>query len=87
VLYDNYFKTPASRVLYVDFFNQYADRILPGSDFVASAGSTFAHYKHLVKINSDILKDLNDNAFRRIALAQNYFDLLGLPYRAPEICR
>ena len=37
-------------------------------------------------VNSAILADLDDEAFRRIALGETYFRMLDLPYRAPEIC-
>jgi len=87
VLYDNYFSKEKSRALYVDFFNEYSTRILPGTDFVAAANKTADIYKEEVEINSDILKDIDDEAFRNIALGQNYFNLLGLPYRAPEVCQ
>ena len=39
-----------------------------------------------VEVKSDILKDLDDTAFRNIALGQNYFNLLALPYKAPTVC-
>jgi hypothetical protein len=29
---------------------------------------------------------LNDEAFRNIALGQNYFELMDLPYEAPPLC-
>ena len=29
---------------------------------------------------------LSDDAFRKIALGENYFRLLNLDYQAPEIC-
>lgn len=38
-------------------------------------------------MTSEILSDLDDEAFRRIGLGQNYFDLLRLDYTAPRICR
>jgi hypothetical protein len=86
ILYYNYFDEQQSRELYVDFFNQYSTRILPGSDFVATAKKTFSSYKSTVKVNSLILEHLNDQAFRNIALGQNYIQLLGLNYKAPDIC-
>lgn len=39
ILDEYYFTEPKSRQQYVDFFNQYSSRILPGSDFVASNNS------------------------------------------------
>jgi len=29
---------------------------------------------------------LGDEAFRNIALGQNYFELMALPYEAPPLC-
>lgn len=87
VLYDYYFSQPESRKMYVSFLNKYPGRIIPGTDFVASADKTYDIYKEEVRVNSDILRDLSDEAFRGIALGQNYFNILALPYKAPEICR
>ncbi|MDX8400855.1 MAG: amidohydrolase family protein [Gallionellaceae bacterium] len=86
VLYDNYFSTAKKRKLYIEFFEKYPNRILPGTDFVAAANKTYEVYQEEVKVNSDILKSLNNEAFRDIALGQNYFNLLALPYKAPKIC-
>ena len=33
------------------------------------------------------LRFLDDGAFRNIALGQNYFDLMNLPYEAPRLCQ
>lgn len=86
VIYDNYFKQPDSRAMYVKFLNEYHNRILPGTDFVAAASKTFDVYKEEVEATSDIQKDLNDQAFRDIALGGNYFRLLRLPFEAPRVC-
>ncbi len=86
VLYDNYFNIPEYRDLYVAFFNEYPERILTGTDFVASSGKTFETYREELDITSRINKHLNDNAFRNIALGGNYSRLLDLGYRAPQIC-
>ena len=40
-----------------------------------------------LEITSRVNRHLSDEAFRRIALGENYFRLLGLDYRAPEVCR
>jgi hypothetical protein len=87
VIYDNYFVDPVSRAAYVAFLNAYPTRILPGTDFVALHTKTYDIYLHELRLTSDILKDVDDRAFRDIALGQNYFDLLGLDYVAPEICQ
>lgn len=88
IIYDNYFSNPENRDLYVKFLNQYSRRILPGTDFVASDDKNYQVYASELEINSRINQYLNDEAFRNIALGQNYFRLLGLDdyYKAPPIC-
>lgn len=86
VIADNYFQTPEQISAYTAFFNTYYDRILTGTDFVASFNKSFDIYAEEVRVNSSILKELDDRAFRYIALGQAYFDLTGLPYEAPKIC-
>ncbi|WDE00807.1 amidohydrolase family protein [Thalassomonas actiniarum] len=88
VIYDNYFIKPEIRALYVDFFNGYSTRILPGTDFVASRKKDFLVYAQEVEVTSRINLYLDDNAFRNIALGENYFRLMGMDkYQAPQICR
>jgi len=86
VLYDQYFSDPAARPKYVAFLNKYSERVLPGTDFVAAASKTPETYRTELEVTSDILRDVDDRAFRNIALGQNYFNLLGLPHRAPQVC-
>ena len=86
VIYDNYFMEPHMRAMYVDFFEKNADRILPGTDFVASHKKSYGVYRDEVLANSDIFKDLNNDAFRKIALGQNYFDITGIDFVAPQVC-
>lgn len=86
VIYDNYFQDPEQRAQYVAFFEKNADRILPGTDFVASHVKTYMIYKNEVLANSHILKDFSDEAFRKIGLGQNYFEIANLDFVAPEIC-
>ena len=86
VIYDNYFNTPNAREKYVAFFNEYSDRILPGTDFVAASTKTYDIYEEELEVNSRINQYLSDEAFRNIALGQNYFRLLNLDYSAPQIC-
>lgn len=74
------------RDLYVAFLNEYSDRILSGTDFVASRNKNFEVYRSELVANSEINNYLNNAAFRNIALGENYFRLLGLDYRAPQIC-
>jgi len=87
VINDNYFKDPEMRTKYVAFLEKNSDRILPGTDFVASHKKSYAVYRDEVLANSDILGDLSDNSFRNIALGQNYFDITGMAYTAPQICK
>ena len=86
VIYDNVFSRPELRAPYLSFMEEFSMRILPGSDFLASADKTFDIYSDELKVTSDILTDLSDQAFRNIALGENYFRTLGLDYSAPEIC-
>lgn len=85
ILEDNHFRK--KRDLYVSFLNKYSGRVLPGTDFVASKDSNFKIYKSELKVTSKINKHLSDEAFRNIALGNNYFRLLGLNYKAPPICK
>ena len=87
VIYDNYFQEPNMRAKYVAFFERNSERILPGTDYVASHKKADSVYRDEVIANSDILKDLSDEAFRNIGLGQNYFNLTGIDYVAPQICK
>ena len=90
VIAESYFDTREKRALYVEFFNAYPTRILAGTDFVASGNKTFETYWNESSITGEILADLNDDAFRAIALGQNYFDVapgLADRFEAPQICR
>ncbi len=87
VLDDAYFSDPDNRTLYASFLNEYSERILPGTDFLASSDKDIAVYRTELQITSRILRDLNDTAFRNIALGQNYFRLLDLDYTAPPVCQ
>src|SRR5262249_4895302 len=86
VLYDQYFGKPEARSRYVAFLNRYAERILPGTDFLALWRKDEAVYAEELRVTSDILRDVDDRAFRAIALGDNYFRLLGLDFTAPEVC-
>ena len=86
VLEDNLFSNPSMRVRYAAFMNAHSERILPGTDFVASAGKDLAVYQEELEATSRILRHLDDDAFRNIALGRNYFRLLGLERQAPPIC-
>ncbi len=86
VLYDSVFSRPEPRAVYVDFLEEYSDRVLPGSDFLASVDKNLEIYSEELRVTSYILKYLSDDAFRNIALGENYFRLLNLDFSAPPIC-
>ena len=86
VLDDAYFSTPEGRAAYVPFLNAHSERILPGTDFLASRDKDFDVYREELEVNSRILGHLDDEAFRNIALGESYFRLLGLDYEAPPVC-
>ena len=86
VLDDAYFSDPEARAAYVPFLNRYSERVLPGTDFLASRDKSFEVYRTELEVTSRILRYLDDTAFRNIALGQNYFRLLGLDYTAPRVC-
>jgi predicted TIM-barrel fold metal-dependent hydrolase len=87
VLDDQVFSDPERRQAYVDLINRWPDRFLPGTDFVAAATKTEAVYREELAVTSRILASLNDEAFRRVALGQNFFELAGLKAVAPPVCR
>ena len=86
VLDDAYFSDPDTRARYVSFLNEHSERILPGTDFLASRDKDIDVYRTELQSTSRILRDLDDTAFRNIALGQNYFRLLDLDYTAPPVC-
>ena len=88
VLNDAYFSTPKGRAVYVPFLNEHSERILPGTDFLASCDKDLDVYREELEVTSRILGLLKDDAFEDIALGRNYFRLLGLvDYEAPAACR
>ena len=86
VLDDAYFSTPEGRAVYVPFLNAHSERILPGTDFLASRDKDLEVYRTELEVTGRIHQYLDDDAFRNIALGQNYFRLLGLEYEAPLVC-
>ena len=86
VLDDAYFSQPEARAEYIPLLNRYSERILPGTDFLASSDKDLEVYRTELDITSRILGYLDDEAFRNIALGENYFRLLDLDYTAPRIC-
>lgn len=87
IVHDHYFIQPEERAVYVAFFNAHSERILTGTDFLASRNKDFETYKEELAVTSSINQDLSDEAFRNIALGQSYARLLNLDYEAPTICR
>jgi predicted TIM-barrel fold metal-dependent hydrolase len=73
--------------IFIKFFNENPTRILPGSDFVAAGTKEYATYENELEITSRVLRLLNDEAFRDIALGQNFFRFTGMDYEAPQICK
>ena len=86
VLDDHYFSTLEGLAAYVPFLNEYSERILPGTDFLASRDKDFDSYREELEVTSRILRYLKNEPFRNIALGQNYFQLLDLHYKAPPVC-
>ncbi len=87
ILYDQVFSDPEMRDLYVAFINRWPDRFLPGTDFVASEDKSALVYRDELFVNSAVLQWIDDEAFRQIALGQNFFEIYGLDYTAPGICQ
>ena len=86
VLYHNQFNISNKRKLYVDLMNKHPTRFLTGTDFLSHISKNEKTYKRELKLTSSILKYLNDYAYRRIALGQNYLDMIHSTYKAPKIC-
>ena len=89
-LTDSLFASIEQRTKYITFFNQHPKRILVGSDFLAQEGKSFNSYKRTLSSVNQLLSELNDKAFRHIALGQNYFDLtpkMNEIFSAPKICQ
>ena len=86
VVHDHYFVEPEERAVYVALFNAHSERVLTGTDFLASRNKDFETYEEELAVTSRINQYLSDEAFRNIALGQSYADLLDLEYEAPPIC-
>ena len=86
IIYDLYFAYDQIRSVYEVFLNKYSYHVLAGTDFVASDNKSLEVYLEELRITSEILRNLNDEAYRNIALGQNYFDLIGGNVSAPQIC-
>ncbi|CAE7355147.1 DSK1 [Symbiodinium sp. CCMP2592] len=86
VLYDEIYNSAAEEKPYIKLINNFPTRFLSGSDHVAAAVKTEEVYRQELNKTSEIYRHLSDDAFRRIALGQNLFDVAGLEYTAPKIC-
>ena len=91
ILDDYYFSTTSNnRRRYVNFINRYPTRILPGTDFITTNKRDFSSYSETLEITSDIYQYVSDEAFRNIALGENYFRIINIrsntQFRAPSIC-
>ncbi|MGW0886533.1 amidohydrolase family protein [Streptomyces sp. NPDC002671] len=86
VLEDQYFSKPGVRQKYAVFLDRYPTRAIPGTDFVASRNKDYQVYEQELDATSRINTALGDEAFRDIALGQNYFRLLSLKDTAPRVC-
>jgi hypothetical protein len=53
---------------------------------VAADYKTWEDYARELEVTSRALRVLEDDAFRNIALGQNYFELMEIPYEAPALC-
>ncbi|MFD8082392.1 amidohydrolase family protein [Kitasatospora sp. NPDC059722] len=87
VLEDLYFSRPGVREKYAAFLDRHPTRAITGTDFVAARNKDYAVYEQELEVTSRINRALGNEAFRDIALGQNYFALLGLKDEAPRICR
>lgn len=72
--------------IFLEFFNEYSDRILAGSDFVAAGTKQYGDYARELEVTGRVHRFLDDEAFRNIALGENYFRLMDLDYHAPTVC-
>ena len=86
IVHDHYFVEPEERAVYVELLNAHSERVLTGTDFLASRNKDFETYKEELAVTSSINQDLTDEAFRNIALGQSYARILDLDYEAPPIC-
>ena len=84
VLYNAY--RPMGEV-FLKFFNSYPTRMLPGSDFVAAGTKDYAKYENEIDITSRVLRLLTDEAFRNIALGENFLRFMGIGYTAWRLCK
>ncbi|CAL4182177.1 unnamed protein product, partial [Meganyctiphanes norvegica] len=90
--------------IYLDLINKYPERFLSGTDFVASMGEPDeypglkknptgcmkdkANHARQVTDTSSINIFLEDTAFKKIVLGENFFKITGLDrdFQAPQIC-
>ena len=92
-----------SMAIYLTLFHEYSDRFLTGTDFVASLGpkenypgqlnkngcmKDEANHARQLTDTSSINMFLEDEAFRRIVLGENFFRITGLAdaFAPPPLC-
>mmetsp|Transcript_72051 Transcript_72051/g.127366 ORF Transcript_72051/g.127366 Transcript_72051/m.127366 type:complete len:451 (-) Transcript_72051:53-1405(-) len=88
VLYNELYNNPSEKKPYVEMVNKYPTRFISGSDFVAAGTKLEEDWRGEVNRTSDIYNALTDEAFRLVALGENYFKLAGIDdqFTAPQIC-
>ena len=69
------------------FFNAYPDPDPERLGFRRRQQQDLEQYWKELEITSRVNRVLSDEAFRNIALGENYFRLLNLDYKAPPICK
>jgi len=92
-----------SMAIYLELFHEFPDRFLTGTDFVASFGhktnfpgtknrngcvKDVPNHARQLTDTSSINMFLDDDAFKKIVLGENYFRLTGLDtlYAPPPVC-
>ena len=68
------------REKYVNLINNYSDRFIYGSDFVAAQHKNLYDYKKELEVTSDILQDVSEEAWENIGLGKNLRKILGDSY-------
>eukprot|EP00932_Pfiesteria_piscicida_P019168 SRR837773.5998.p1 GENE.SRR837773.5998~~SRR837773.5998.p1 ORF type:complete len:190 (+),score=34.15 SRR837773.5998:72-572(+) len=66
VLYDEVWSFPEKRDVYVKLINDFPDRFLPGTDFVAAVSKPEKEYISELNKTSVIYQHVSDDAFRKL---------------------
>lgn len=86
VLFDNVYSLDEGLAKTVSLLNKYPDRFIAGTDFVAALSKNQTQYAYELQKTGAPFQFASHEAFRKVALGQNWFELLNLPMRAPTIC-